>query len=144
LAVQIADPPPDKLSAGGDDDKPAIGTALAEIWRERRAYAPFLIAFPFHSVGLFGLSIWIPTLFVRQHGWSVSETGVKLGIATVVAGLIGVIMSSLVSDRLANRSAFSPLGVALWCLSGCTLLTWVIVLIQNPVLQLALVGLWHI
>lgn len=141
-AMKIVDPPPEKTK---DDDKmPSIRETLSEIGREKRAYAPLLFAFPYHSIGLFGFNTWIPTLFVRQHVWSVSETGVKLGIVTVVAGLAGATISSLAADKLANRSEFSPLAIALWCILGCTVITWLIVLIPNPIVQLALVACWHV
>jgi predicted MFS family arabinose efflux permease len=51
----------------------------------------------------FGLIAWIATFFMRVHGTSPTEVGLKLGLATAIGLLIGTIASGLLADWLGRR-----------------------------------------
>ena len=47
----------------------------------------------------YGLQIWAATFFIRVHGMSAKEVGMKLGIASAVGLFIGTIGSGTLADR---------------------------------------------
>lgn len=142
LAVRIADPA--SASRADPTADQSLRKVLGVMWKERGAYAPLVLAIPFTNLGIFGFNTWVPSLFIRTHGWGESETGLKVGMASVIGGLVGALFSSLVSDRLASRSAAAPLNIVLCSITACTIIAWLIVLTNNPNIQLLLIGTLHV
>lgn len=63
-----------------------------------------------HHVGLalialvnYGFGGWLPTFFVRTHGWTVSEAGYLLGVANLTFGIAGVALAGRAADWLQAR-----------------------------------------
>lgn len=63
-----------------------------------------------HFVGMstvatlaYGLSTWVPTMFVRTWGWSLAEVGLAYGTITLLAGPVAVLFVSWLSERLITR-----------------------------------------
>lgn len=46
---------------------------------------------------------WLPTMMVRTHGWTLSETGATLGSLLITLGPLGSLAGGLLSDHLARR-----------------------------------------
>ena len=51
----------------------------------------------------YGVAAWIPTLFVRTHGWSYPEAGFWYGIIIVIFGTSGVIAGGWMGDFLTSK-----------------------------------------
>jgi MFS family permease len=51
----------------------------------------------------YGFGGWLPTFFVRTHGWTVSEAGYLLGIANLTFGIAGVALAGRAADWLQGR-----------------------------------------
>ncbi len=51
----------------------------------------------------YGMGSWLPTFFVRTHGWSVSQAGYLLGVANLTAGIAGVVLAGRLADRMQQR-----------------------------------------
>ena len=51
-------------------------------------------------VSSYGTAAWIPTYFIRVHGWEASSAGMTLGIAYIVPALVGGLLAGWLSDRL--------------------------------------------
>jgi len=51
----------------------------------------------------YGSSAWIPTFFVRNHGWSEHAAGQIYGLITMVFGTHGVIAGGWITDWMARR-----------------------------------------
>jgi MFS family permease len=80
---------------------------LRDVLEHFRRNAPVVAR---HHLGLalialvnYGFGGWLPTFFVRTHGWTASEAGYLLGIANLTFGIAGVAMAGRVSDWLQLR-----------------------------------------
>jgi predicted MFS family arabinose efflux permease len=51
----------------------------------------------------YGLQIWAATFFIRIHGMSAREVGLKLGVASAVGLFAGTVGSGIIADRLGRR-----------------------------------------
>lgn len=77
---------------------------VAAYVRENRA------TFLCHNIGIsllafssYGSSAWIPTFFIRAHGWPAAKTGVIYGAIVSVFGALGIAAGGWYADRLASR-----------------------------------------
>jgi MFS family permease len=51
----------------------------------------------------YSMLTWISSFFERTHGLSLIEIGFKLGLAVIVGGVIGLVPSGFIADRLARK-----------------------------------------
>lgn len=58
------------------------------------------------NITAYGALTWLPTLFIRIHGWEPDETGVRLGLISLVFGLAGPIVALRLS-RLFHQRGYS-------------------------------------
>jgi MFS family permease len=127
-----------------DDGHSAEGPLpVKEMRREfalkRTAILGTIIGFALIALGATTLNAWGATLFLRTHGWSVGDAGLRLGALTLVLGPLGAITGGVTADWLAKRgrSDAKPL-VGLVSASGCVVGALVLTL---PSTTLALIGL---
>ncbi|MEQ8747535.1 MFS transporter [Pyruvatibacter sp.] len=50
----------------------------------------------------YGVSAWIPTFFIRTHGWTAGEAGIYYGLVVVVFGTAGVVTGGWMADKLTS------------------------------------------
>ena len=48
-------------------------------------------------------SSWIPTLFIRRHGWTAKEIGLVYGLIVAVAGTLGIVSGGRLADLWRER-----------------------------------------
>ncbi len=100
-------PEPARHKMTGALDKTASQKKLSAvfhyIWEERGYYVPFIIGFSLISMMTTGLGAWVPSYFIRVLGWSATETGAALGIATMAGTVVGGLGAGLLSDYLYKR-----------------------------------------
>lgn len=82
---------------------------IREVLRHFRGNARTLTL---HHLGLalialvnYGFGGWLPTFFVRTHGWTVSDAGYLLGVANLTFGVAGVVLAGRAADWLQARGA---------------------------------------
>jgi len=63
------------------------------------------------SIGSAGISHWMGTLLIRQHGLSVAHAGASLFAATLVGGAGGAIVSGVVADSWGKQDGRAYAGV---------------------------------
>jgi MFS family permease len=63
-----------------------------------------------HNVGFallalcsYGSGAWIPTFFVRTHGWQMGDTGIVYGLMVMVFGSAGMLFGGLLADRWSRQ-----------------------------------------
>jgi MFS family permease len=61
------------------------------------------VGFAFLSFSSYGTSAWVPTFFVRNHGWTESQAGQVYGWIIAIAATLGVASGGWFADRLAER-----------------------------------------
>ena len=47
----------------------------------------------------YGTAAWIPTYFVRVHGWSIGQVGLVFGLIVMIFGSMGIVTGGRLSDR---------------------------------------------
>lgn len=55
------------------------------------------------SLANYGAGSWMPSVFIRDHGWSVARAGVFQGIAAGIGGAIGIVGGGAIADRIERR-----------------------------------------
>jgi hypothetical protein len=78
-----------------------------------------------HFVGMstvailaYGLSAWVPTMFLRTWGWTIREIGLTYGVVTLAAAPLAVLLASGLAERLQARGyQDAQMRSALICIS---------------------------
>lgn len=78
---------------------------------------------------------WIPTVFGREFGWSVAETGLRIGVVLLVAAPTGTLLGGVLADRWSRRAVDAYGKVLLLAAS----ITFVLLVIMATVKTAALV-----
>jgi MFS family permease len=128
----------------GDDGHSAEATlpfkqVMRELKAKRMAVFGTIIGFALISLGATTINVWGATLFVRSHGWSIGNAGLRLGAATLIFGPLGAITGGIAADWLAKRGRIDgkPL-VGLLSASGCVVAAFVV---TSQSTTIALVGI---
>lgn len=89
-------------------------------FRENRATLLYLnLGMAFLTFSAYGTTTWIPSLFIRRHGWPAERVGVVFGLILAVAGTFGVLAGGRLADALRARGrADAELRVALYAAIG--------------------------
>jgi MFS family permease len=80
-----------------------IGQVFRFLQRNWKTYAPMTIGMAIKSALNFGNAIWLPTLFVRKHGWAMAKIGITQGVLLLTVAPLGLLAGSYVAARLAAR-----------------------------------------
>jgi len=67
------------------------------------AFVFLMIAASFHAIGAYAAIMWTPTFYIRVHGLTLLEVGLRLGLVSGVAGAIGAIAGGLLADRFGRH-----------------------------------------
>ena len=85
----------------------AVAVPYSEVWaffhRNRRAIFCHFAAFSISAILGMGKAAWIPTYFIRVHGWSVQEIGLFYGLIFATAGAAGVIAGGWIVSWMHQR-----------------------------------------
>ncbi|MDX5366093.1 MAG: MFS transporter [Alphaproteobacteria bacterium] len=71
--------------------------------RNWRTMVPLNLCYALSAMMAYGVAAWIPTLFVRTHGWSYPEAGFWYGLVIVLFGTTGVIAGGWAGDYLTGK-----------------------------------------
>jgi MFS family permease len=76
---------------------------FAYIKRNWRTFLCHNVGFALLSFSSYGSSAWIPTFFVRNHGWSEARAGQVYGWIVAIGATLGVVAGGWLADWLAER-----------------------------------------
>jgi MFS family permease len=130
----------------GDDGHSAEATLplkqmMREIKAKRNAVFGTIIGFALISLGATTVNAWGATLFLRTHGWSIGNAGLRLGAFTLVCGPLGAITGGIAADWLAKRGRVDAKPfVGMLSGSGCVIGALVLTM-QSTILALIGIGL---
>ncbi|MEQ8485143.1 MAG: MFS transporter [Pseudomonadales bacterium] len=107
-----------QASPGGAGAAPGL---LAHLREHRRVLAHHFGGLSLLVVIVYGATAWIPTFFMRVHGWSGADIGYAYGIIFMTCGTGGLLAGGLLADRWwrAGRSD-AHLRVVLWSVATMT------------------------
>jgi MFS family permease len=130
----------------GDDGHSAEATLpfkqmMRELKTKRAAVFGTIIGFALISLGATTINAWGATLFLRTHGWTIGDAGLRLGAVTLVFGPLGAISGGVAADWLAKRGRvdakpFVGMLSASGCVAGALVLT-----LQSTLIAIIGVGL---
>jgi len=97
---------------------------LGEVWAYLRGnqgtFTCLYLGIALAALNGYGAAAWIPTFFVRRHGWTPGDTGMIVGLIVGLAGTAGIVTGGRLADWLRQRGQsdanlrVSLLGVVLW------------------------------
>ncbi len=121
----------------------AVAVGPTRIDRYIREHADFMIrhyvAVGLYSAMIYAVLSWAPTLFVRVHGWTPGETGLRYGLVLLIFGGAGTVLGGIAASLLGKRGVQQPaicvtvFGMAVawpllalggWASDGWTALAW--------------------
>ena len=111
--------PPRTGSTQIEDRSFSISEVLAFLWHERSFYGRFFGGMMLLVMPLYALPAWTPAFLMRAHGATAGTVGVQYGIATLIAGSLGVLFGPWIAQRLKTRFPIdAPLRTALVAACG--------------------------
>ncbi|MGE5195441.1 MAG: spinster family MFS transporter [Deltaproteobacteria bacterium] len=72
------------------------------------------------TLNTYGMSSWVPSMFIRRYGWSPAETGMVFGLIVGTSGTLGIVTGGRVADWLSERGY----GDATVRVAGFAALAW--------------------
>src|SRR4029453_14687551 len=91
LALTIREPPRKDLlrTTGGEPARLRLADVAREVNVRRASVAGICFGFAAQALCNYAQQAWLPTYFVRLHGWSLRHAGVTLGVISLATGLVG-------------------------------------------------------
>lgn len=98
------------------------------------------LGFAFLSMSAYSSAAWLPSYFVRVHGWEVSRFALIYGLIILTCCTAGALLGGLYSDRLYRRGvADAPMRIAAWAAGLSLPFGLLFVFPDNPVWAAALI-----
>lgn len=117
---------------------------LSEFKMDWTFYLPFIAACSVANIFVFGGQIWLPTYFVRIHGWSEGETGMILGLITLLPMLLGGVLSGKIADRYFAKGVHGISLISMMAaFGGNILLLLVIIFVPLMPIKLGALALYY-
>jgi predicted MFS family arabinose efflux permease len=76
--------------------------SVRSLW-QLHAYRKVVAGACLYTLGAYGSGVWIPSYFIRHHGFSVSEIGIMMALLYGGGGLLGTLAGGWVAERLGKR-----------------------------------------
>lgn len=105
--------PPRPKAAGPAQEPPRSRDVLRALFHNR-SYVLNTAAMAAMTFALGGFAAWLPTYFVRIHGFSLGVASPAIGAVTVVAGLLGTLLGGWWGDRLLRRTRQAYFLISGW------------------------------
>ena len=77
-----------------------------------RSFVMLLLAISANSIGVYGITQWMPQFYIRTHGLSLSQVGIFFGVAFGLGMFIGNLLGGAIGARLGVRSIGAPLWLS--------------------------------
>jgi MFS family permease len=96
----------DKISMGPDhdsDDPIPLRAAAAFLWERKATYGTLFLGMSVATIIGYGYFSWVPTMFMRTWGWSISDIAFAYGMVILIFGPLGVNFGGWLADRWYNN-----------------------------------------
>ncbi|MCU1338173.1 MAG: major facilitator superfamily 1 [Bryobacterales bacterium] len=118
-----------------------IAETFTEIRSRWQSVLGISVGFVFQAACNYGFTAWVPTYFLRAHGWTIGQTGRALGFLILPFGCLGLYLGGWLSERWQKRGMVdAPLLVGIPCAIGILLFLVPAMLMPSAGWSLALIG----
>lgn len=128
--------------------EPAPGSAqpVASVWNlfRKRSYIAIVAAQAFVAVAGYSLTTFAPAFLMRVHNLSLGEVGVQYGIASGVAGILGLIVVGRLADRLSARDPRWLLTLTMAMIAALLPFSSLAFLVESPTLAVCFLALSYV
>ena len=96
----------DKISLDGAENTPDViplRTAAGFLWDRKSTYGTLFLGMSVVTIIGYGYFSWIPTMFMRTWGWSISQIAFAYGMVILIFGPIGVNFGGWLAERWYNK-----------------------------------------
>jgi MFS family permease len=92
-----------KLEDGTANDVIPVRDVALFLWERKSTYGTLFIGMSVVTIIGYGYFSWIPTMFMRTWGWSISEIAFAYGVVILIFGPLGVNFGGWLADRWYNK-----------------------------------------
>ena len=95
---------------------PMPAATMSEVWvyiRDNRGtFLCLNLGMAMVTLNAYGMTSWVPTMFMRRHDWSPGATGVIFGLIVAASGTLGLLTGGRLADWLSEqgRTDAQPCG----------------------------------
>jgi MFS family permease len=83
--------------------KSSFREVLAYLRSIRKSFLCLNLGFAILALSGYGYGAWLPTFFVRRHGWTAPHAATVIGILSILCGTAGVLAGGRIADYLRSR-----------------------------------------
>ena len=99
-------------TASGEVSRLSFAEVFSQVQTRWQSVTGICLAFAFQALCNYAQQAWLPTFFVRVHGWTPRQAGLTLGVISLVTGLLGAYFGGTLCDRWQRRGIHeAPLRV---------------------------------
>ena len=91
-------------SRASAEPAPPLRQSLPYMW-QNKAMRHIVLGSMLKGVGSYGISVWLPSFFMRTHDLTAAQTGVILALGIGVLGGAGTLFGGYLNDRLSRQRA---------------------------------------
>lgn len=102
MLATVPEPERRNEKAPGSGEREAVGL-WAFLLGNRRFFGVYYAGVAGCALLISGVMAWAPAFFMRAHGWTAPETGLRYGLVVMVFGPLGTIGAGYLATRLARR-----------------------------------------
>ncbi len=143
LALTIREPPRTKLLLGADGAAKRLSFAhvAEQVLLRWQSVAGICLGFAMQALCNYSQQAWLPTFFVRVHGFSLRQAGVTLGLLSLATGLLGAFAGGWLADRWQRHGrAEAPLRVGVLATASAGVLFTLAMAVPALALRLVLLA----
>lgn len=115
---------------------------IAFLTKNRLTFFCFFVGYSMNAVVGMGTIAWLPTFFIREHGWAPHEIGYAYGAVVSIVGLAGVLAGPRIADMLVKRGFRDVyMRYPLYCLAIAQVFSAASFLVPDARLAIVLIGI---
>jgi MFS family permease len=103
LAWALVREPVRKKPATGGGEPVGFKVSLAYLFKNYRAFLPLFLGPALVNMFSFSVIAWYPAYLQRVHDMPIAQSGLFVGLSTLVFGIMGTVTSGWLADRFVTR-----------------------------------------
>jgi MFS family permease len=107
---------PKRIAVTSDMEKPEPLS-----WSTRWQFAKLVIAFAGNPLAYYALSLWLPAILVREHGYTPAEAGWAYGLVVITLGPLGLLAGGWISDLRMSKEGHGRHITVAFCSAALSL-----------------------